>query len=173
MHWLEEILTRAGMALGLVKKEKTYLDHWFEIDERIRFVLTGGANMGIRYIVFVILVWVFHKIHYQWLLALTWLLSTVWAYFTYKYLVFQTAGNHWREYFKSVAVWSLSYLINAGILELFTGIGQINVYFAQAAAIVIITIVNYLLFKHFAFRSSPKPLSLWEKMLQFFDVLKK
>ena len=173
MHWLEEMLARAGMALGLVKKEKTCLDHWFEIDERIRFVLTGGANMGIRYVVFALLVWIFSSIHYQWLLAMTWLLSTVWAYFSYKYLVFQTAGNHWKEYFKSVMVWCLSYLINAGMLAFLTGLGKMNVYLAQALSIVVITIVNYLLFKHFAFRGSPAPLSFWEKMLQFFDVLKK
>ena len=173
MHWLEEMLARAGMALGLVKKENTYLDHWFEIDERIRFVLTGGANMGIRYVVFALLVWIFSSIHYQWLLAATWLLSTVWAYFSYKYLVFQTSGNHWKEYFKSVMVWCLSYLINAGMLALLTGLGKMNVYLAQALSIVVITIVNYLLFKHFAFRGSPAPLSFWEKMLQFFDVLKK
>jgi GtrA-like protein. len=40
---------------------------------------------------------------------------------------------------------------------------------AQAAAIAVIMVINYVLFKYFAFKQ-PKPQTRWEKILDFFNV---
>ena len=140
---------------------------WYLIDEKVRFVIAGIVNMAIRYLIFVLLGLFFSVSRYQLILLTTWLLSSVIAFFSYKYLVFRTEGNHLKEFVKSLLIWCLSYVLNAALLEVLAGRLAWNVYLAQAAAIVLVVAVNYLLFKHFAFRQQKKSLlehlyNLWE-----------
>lgn len=116
----------------------------------------------------------FSTLHYQIVLLLTWFLSSFIAFAAYKILVFNTVGNHVREYLKSIMIWSLSYLLNAGILEVLAGWLALNVYLAQAAAIAVIMVINYVLFKYFAFKQ-PKPQTRWEKywIFQCIQLIKK
>ena len=153
-------------------KEKTLLDHWFETDERIRFSITASLNMGLRYLLFIILSLLFTTLHYQFTLLLMWLISSFIAFYTYKKFVFSTQGNHLQKYLKSIAIWILSYFINAGILSLLINRYQINLFVGQGIAICFLLISNYLLFKHFAFRQ-PSPLKRWEKLFKLFDILPK
>ncbi len=149
--------------------EKEKFSRWLQIDERIRFVSVGFCNMGLRYVLFVLLR-LFWAIHYQIILMFSWLLSSVVAFFAYKTLVFRTEGNHFKEYLKCIATWSVSYGINVVILQGLVSGFSWNVYISQAIAIVVITVINYLLFKHFAFRPEPKPLTVWEKLTSFLNV---
>ena len=152
-------------------KEKTLIDHWFETDERIRFTITASLNMGLRYLLFIALSLIFTTLHYQQTLLLMWLISSFIAFYSYKKLVFSTEGNHLQEYLKSIAIWTLSYFINAGILALLVNQYQLNLYLSQGIAICFLLISNYLLFKHFAFRK-PSPLKFWEKLFSVFDIIK-
>ena len=136
---------------------------WFLIDEKVRFVIAGIVNMAIRYLIFVLLGLAFSVSRYQLVLLATWLLSSVIAFFSYKHLVFRTEGNHLKEFVKSLLIWCLSYVLNAALLEVLAGRLAWNVYLAQAAAIVLIVVVNYLLFKHFAFRP------MWRKYIYELD----
>lgn len=157
---------------NLITKEKTLIDHWFETDERIRFTLMASLNMGLRYLLFLGLSLIFTTLHYQITLLLMWLISSFIAFYSYKKLVFTTQGNHLQEYLKSIAIWTLSYFINAGILSLLVTKYQINLYLGQGIAICFLLISNYLLFKHFAFRKQ-KPMTTWEKLLSMFDIIHK
>ena len=151
----------------MLKKEGNMARRWFLIDEKVRFVIAGIVNMAIRYLIFVLLGLAFSVSRYQLVLLATWLLSSVIAFFSYKHLVFRTEGNHLKEFVKSLLIWCLSYVLNAALLEVLAGRLAWNVYLAQVAAIVLIVAVNYLLFKHFAFRQQKKSLlehlyNLWE-----------
>ena len=157
---------------NIFTKEKTLINHWFETDERIRFAIMASINMGLRYLLFVLLSLIFTTMHYQVTLLFMWLISSFIAFYTYKKLVFSTQGNHLQEYLKSIAIWILSYFINAGILSLLVTKHQINLYLSQGIAICFLLISNYLLFKHFAFRK-PIPMTTWEKLLSMFDIIKK
>lgn len=149
------------------RREKSYLEHWFELDERLRFMTVGIGNMTLRYLIFVGLgLWLSVE-HYQWILLGSWLMSSVVAFWALKTLVFATKGNHLKEYLKSLSVWIISYFLNAGILELLIKNWSVSAYLAQAAAIVIITIINYLLFKHYAFKQKKR--YFWERLYGVFD----
>lgn len=154
---------------GWYKRERTKLEKWYELNEKVRFGLVGFANMAMRYVFFVATGMIFSTLHYQIVLLLTWFLSSFIAFAAYKILVFNTVGNHVREYLKSIMIWSLSYLLNAGILEVLAGWLALNVYLAQAAAIAVIMVINYVLFKYFAFKQ-PNSQTRWEKILDFFNV---
>lgn len=150
-------------------EKNSLINRWFAIDERVRFVIVGIANMGLRYLLFALFLALFSERYYQYELLAVWLMSSVWAFYLYKILVFCSNGNHLHEYLKSVAVWSLSYVINAALLSWLREGMQLNLYLAQAIVIVILVVINYLLFKHFAF-SAPHRLKWWERMLRFFDI---
>ncbi len=132
------------------------LKKWFLLDEKIRFVTTGTFNMALRYAIFVLIgVW-FGINHYQVVLLSTWLLSSGLAFLSYKYLVFCTKGNHIKEFLKSVLIWVISYFINAVLLWLGVGVCKLNTYIMQAIAVVLIVVINYMLFKYFAFKQRKK-----------------
>ncbi len=140
--------------------------NWFSLDERIRFLIVGLANTGIRYILFAALTFSLTTFHYQFSLFLSWMLSSFTAFLAYKFLVFETDGNHLKEYLKSVLTWTISYILNAVILEVLVTYLKLNVFLAQALALSIITINNYLMFKHFAFKQ--EKVSIWQKWLSIF-----
>ena len=156
---------------NILLKEKNLPQHWFTLDERVRFAITASCNMGLRYLICVALVFAFGNLHYQLTLLLMWLISSFIAFYSYKKLVFATEGNHLQEYLKSISIWILSYFINAGVLVLLVEKLDWNLYLAQAVAIGFLLVTNYLLFKHFAFRK-PSPLRRWEKLLSMFDIIK-
>lgn len=153
--------------LSWFQKEKTYLSNWFAIDERIRFIIVGFGNTVIRYLIFVFLGVLTSIERYQFILLASWLLSSLTAFLAYKILVFATAGNHLKEYLKSLLIWTLSYILNAGMLGVLVGALGLNAYLAQGLAIAVITVINYLLFKHFAFKQ--KKVTFWEKVYGIFE----
>lgn len=151
----------------MIEEKMVFAQKWFALDEKLRFVIAGTVNMGLRYLIFVALGLIFSVGRYQLILLSTWLLSSGLAFASYKYLVFRTEGNHLKEFAKSVLIWVISYIINAFLLALFVGDFLWNTYAAQAVAVAIIVVVNYLLFKYFAFHHRPKSLleriyNLWE-----------
>ena len=135
--------------------------NWFLIDEKVRFLVLAMTNMFFRYVLFVFLGALFSVLHYQAVLVLTWALSSVVAFFSYKILVFRTEGNHLKEYGKSLLIWCLSYFVNA--MKLLW-----NVYVAQGMAILFLAAVNYLLFKHFAFKQ-PRKRTLLERLYNLWE----
>ncbi len=151
----------------MVGSQMSLSRRWFALDEKVRFVIAGICNMGIRYLIFVLLGLAFTVNRYQIILLATWLSSSVIAFLSYKYLVFRTEGNHIKEFVKSLLIWCLSYVLNALLLGFLVGRLQWNVYAAQGLVIILIVVINYLLFKHFAFKKQKESwlehlYNLWE-----------
>ena len=82
-------------------------------------------------------------------------------------MVFATEGNHWREYFKSTAILGWSYLLNSLLLWILVGKMLLNPYAAQALVLSVLTLFNFVLFKHFAFKT--QKVHFWEKIYAVFD----
>ena len=151
----------------MVGSQMSLSRRWFALDEKVRFVIAGICNMGIRYLIFVLLGLAFTVNRYQIILLATWLSSSVIAFLSYKYLVFRTEGNHIKEFVKSLLIWCLSYVLNALLLGFLVGRLQWNVYAAQGLVIILIVVIKYLLFKHFAFKKQKESwlehlYNLWE-----------
>ncbi len=140
---------------------------WFSLDERLRFITVGLVNTLIRYMIFVVIGLISGITRYQLILLASWLLSSVTAFLAYKYLVFKSDGSHWQEYLKSLLIWTLSYFINAFFLAVLVTRWGWNAYLAQALAVTAVTVVNYLLFKHFAFKI--KKTGILDRFYDFFS----
>lgn len=132
---------------------KSVLAMWYKIPQKLRFLLVGGFNTVVCYAFFAVFLWILGKEHYQFCLVLAWVLSSIISYTTQKVFVFCTKGNWCKEYGKCCMSWMVGYGINALVLEVAVKWVGWNVYWAQAFAIAITTVVTYLLFKHFAFKA--------------------
>ena len=137
------------MKLQIKEKIKTF---WFNLSDKIRFLIVGGFNAGVSYLIFSIICLIIGEEYYQASLASAWIVSSVVSFTTQRYLVFNVEGNLFKQYCKCCTTWLFSYLINAILLEILVQKAIINVYFAQIIATLTCAIFTYILFKTFAFR---------------------
>ena len=133
-------------------RQKLMKKYWFSLDDKIRFLLVGGFNFCVSYLIFSLLCLIFGTSFYQIVLAATWALSSVVSFSTQKFLVFRGKDKWYKEYLKCCTTWIFSYLINAAVLEIFVKFICRNVYISQFAATLISAIFTYILFKKFAFK---------------------
>lgn len=128
---------------------------WFRLPDKLRYVLVGGFNATVQYLLFALFLWLMGTSKYQFALILSWVISSISSFTTQKVFVFCTKGSftNWiREYIKCCGVWIVSYFINAVVLDLLVRLAAINPYGAQIIAIACTTITGYILFKYFAFK---------------------
>lgn len=124
---------------------------WFNIHEKIRFIIVGGFNSLVSFLMFVFLVHFFADFfvddttrlynylreHFamlkyitfiqfirQFSLALAWFLSSFVSFTMQRLLVFRARGhaNVVKQYVKCLSTWIVGYLVNAVVLEIFVTI---------------------------------------------------
>ena len=127
-------------------------EYWFKLSDKIRFLIIGGFNAGVSYLIYSAFCLILGDRTYQVALALAWAISSVVSYTTQKFLVFQANGNWIKEYLKCCTTWFFSYLINAGLLEFIVKILHLNVFVAQIIATITAAMFTYIFFKKFAFK---------------------
>lgn len=137
----------------MIEKIKNF---WFGLSDKIRFLLIGGFNAGVSYVIYSLICIIIGEESYQLALAAAWVLSSIVSFTTQRYLVFNVKGNLVKQYLKCCTTWVFSYLINATLLEVFVQKLEINVYLAQIVATLVCAIFTYVLFKTFAFRCKNK-----------------
>lgn len=133
----------------MYKKVKIF---WFNISDKIRFLLVGGFNVLCSYLIYAgLLYFILGEKYYQVSLALAWIISSVISFTTQRNLVFKGEGNLLKEYTKCCITWFFSYLLNAFLLWLLVQKLLVNPYLAQIIATAFCAVFNYILFKTFAF----------------------
>lgn len=127
---------------------------WFNMSDKIRFLIIGAFNAGVSFTIFSLLCFFIGEKFYQIALAGSWVISSVISFTTQKLLVFNVKGNIIKQYFKCCTTWIISYAINALVLEILVKKLTLNVYISQIIATLICAISTYTLFKTFAFKKS-------------------
>ncbi len=128
------------------------MKYWFKLSDKIRFLIIGTLNAGISYLIYSACVFFCGDEVYQIALALAWGISSITSFATQRLFVFNVQGNLLKQYFKCCTTWVVSYMINAGLLEVFVKKISLNVYIAQILATFIAALFTYILFKKFAFK---------------------
>ena len=128
---------------------------WYNISDKIRFLLVGTFNAGVSYLIYAALLhFILGEKYYQFSLALAWIISSFVSFTTQKNLVFCGQDKIFKEYAKCCVTWFFSYLLNAFVLWILVDKLFINPYLGQIIATGICAIFNYILFKTFAFKKS-------------------
>jgi putative flippase GtrA len=123
----------------------------------LRYLLVGGWNTLFGALAYATLHYFLNqRIHYLVLLIPANLLAITHAFFCYKYLVFHSAGNAWKEYFRCYLVYGWIALVCAGIMALLVNAFHMHPSLANLVCIGIAIIMSYMGHRHFSFRAAPQ-----------------
>lgn len=137
----------------IIELYKRLFNFWMKFPEKIRFILVGGYNAVISYILYALILWLTDERSPQLALFTSFIISTFHNFLTHKIYVFGTKGNYLKEYPKCLFSWSISYFLNSILLALFTNGFSINPYLAEFFAMALVAINTYLMLKFFAFKN--------------------
>ena len=126
---------------------------WFNSSEKIRFLIVGGFNFSVSYVIYSLIIFFAGESYYQYSLAFSWLVTSLISYTTQRIFVFNVRGNLVKQYFKCCITWFFSYMLNAFLLEILVRNINCNVYLSQIIANFSAAIFTYIMFKIFAFKS--------------------
>lgn len=129
-------------------------DFFYSLDQKIRFIISGGINTVLGYLVFIILYYFLNELlHYQIILFLSYVININISFISMQLLVFvqDKQKNLLKKYFKSYVVYLLLFLLNAFMLKLML-YANINVYLSQFIIVATISIITFFLHKYFTFK---------------------
>lgn len=125
-------------------------------DQRVLFLLVGGANTAFSTGLFAALVLLLGPgVPSAVSLGIAWVVSLVLVFFVYRRLVFRVTGNGWQDFLRFTSVNVGSLLLNAAALTLLADIGGWPPIPTQIAITVVVVVFNYLGHRYFSFRRKP------------------
>lgn len=133
---------------------------WFELPQKLRFLLVGGANTVFAYSVFFGLYWLFNRLNI-WnfdqivvsnaALLVQYCITINVSFITMRYYVFRSHGNWKTELIKAWSVYVSMFLINSPSISFLIWLG-LHPLAAQATYIVLSAIITFILHKYYSFR---------------------
>ena len=126
-------------------------------DQRVAFLLVGGANTAFSTGLFIALALAFPHAPSFILLSVSWTVSLIAVFFVYRKLVFRVKGHFWLDLGRFALVNLTSLLINIGLLSLFADLLHFPKIPTQLAITALSVIVSYFGHRHFSFRRKNPP----------------
>jgi putative flippase GtrA len=121
-------------------------------DQRIAFLLVGGANTAFSTGLFILLAIAFPQAPSFSLLSASWTVSLVTVFFVYRKLVFRVKGHVWLDLGRFALVNLTSLLVNIGLLSLFADLLQFPRIPTQIAITALSVCISYVGHRYFSFR---------------------
>lgn len=143
------------MQLSPLKFYKITENIWFKIPEKIRFLLVGGFNTVVSYLIFALLYEIV-GLHYNVALVVQYMITINMSVLTMRYYVFRSSGDFWREFTKAWSVYIFIFFFNAAMLNLFVKVMGLPPLIAQGLYLIISTVTTFILHKYLSFRKSGK-----------------
>jgi len=116
------------------------------------FLLVGSANTLIGYAIFA----VGYKIlalNYNIALAIAYALGILIGYINHRRVTFKSTAGHQQAFTRFVLTYVLIYLLNAAILTVLTQWVELDPLFGQAVALVIVTLISFVIQRAWVFRT--------------------
>lgn len=120
--------------------------------QKLAYLLVGGWNTLFGLAIFALLYSLLHQIlHYILILVISYIIAITNAFLCYKFFVFKTKGDLFREYLRFYIVYGVSFVINIGFMVIIVELFKIKPIPAQSIILSITTIVSYIGHKHYSF----------------------
>ncbi|MBX7445438.1 GtrA family protein [Arthrobacter sp. MAHUQ-56] len=129
----------------------------FVKDQRVAFLLVGGANTAFSTGLFVALALALPDTPSFVLLSASWTVSLVAVFFVYRKLVFRVKGHVWLDLGRFALVNLTSLLVNVGLLSLFADFLLFPRIPTQLAITFLSVVISYFGHRHFSFRRKQSP----------------
>jgi putative flippase GtrA len=128
-------------------------------DERVAFVLVGGANTAFSTGLFIGVAWLYPDLPSPVVLSIAFIVSLVAVFFVYRKLVFRVRGHFWLDLGRFTLVNLTMFFTNMVLLLVaheVLGYPQIP---SQIAITCVTVIINYFGHKYFSFRRTSEPMT--------------
>lgn len=126
-------------------------------DQRVAFLLVGGANTAFSTGLFIVLALAFPQTPSFVLLSVSWTISLIAVFFVYRKLVFRVKGHVWLDLGRFALVNLTSLLVNVALLSLFADLLKFPKIPTQLAITLLSVVISYFGHRHFSFRRKPLP----------------
>ena len=126
-------------------------NYWFKLPQQLRFVLLGGFNTLLSYLIFVFLIKI-AAFSYQFSLIAQYLITVNISIFSMRYYVFRSTHSLKTEYSKAWSVYLLMPAFNYLFLYITIDRFQLNILLSQAAYTILSTAITYILHRFYSFR---------------------
>ncbi len=112
---------------------------------KVHYLLVAGLNTGVGLTAFPILYLALAGVqfHYLTVLVISQVLCVTSAFFTNKYLVFRTSGNHMAEYFRFSAFYTFYFIVNIPLMLLFVEVFHVHPVATQVIISIGIIVSSY------------------------------
>jgi putative flippase GtrA len=121
--------------------------------EFIKFLIVGGWNTLFGYGVFIAIYYSPVKINYIIVAIISNVLAITNAYVGYKFFVFKTRGNYFKEYLKFYGIYGTMALINLALLPVLVQILSIKPVISQGILLAGTVVASFFGHKRFSFRA--------------------
>lgn len=122
-------------------------------DQRVLFLLVGGANTAFSTALFAGLVLAFGPtVPSAVSLGLAWVISLVLVFFVYRKLVFRVSGHALQDFLRFASVNAGSLLLNALALTILSDVVGLRPIPTQIVITFLVVVFNYFGHKYFSFR---------------------
>jgi putative flippase GtrA len=130
-----------SLSLGRQTLLKKYFAH-----KQIRFLAVGGVNFawGLASYPALYLLLLPFGFNYVIILVITYILNTLISFFSQKYLVFRTKGDHLHELLKFSGLQGIVLAINLVVLPTMVTLTQLNPMLVQTAFALTLLVVSYV-----------------------------
>lgn len=119
----------------------------------LRYLICGVWNTVFGFSVYAAAyAWLGQTVNYLILLVPVNILAITNAFLCYKFFVFQTRGDGWREYFRCYLVYGWIMVLNAVLLYILAGWFGLHPVLGNGLCVVITTVISYISHKRFSFR---------------------
>jgi putative flippase GtrA len=124
-------------------------------DERVRFVLIGGINTVVGYALYALLYLSAGRfIGYLGALYISYVIAIGIAFVLHRRFTFRVSGtgNVFVDLVRFAAVYVVSLIVNTLLLPVLIELGHVQPLVAQAAIVIVTTLISYFGHKLFSFR---------------------
>ena len=124
-------------------------------DERVRFVLIGGINTVVGYGLYALLyIFAGRFIGYLGALYISYVIAIGIAFVLHRRFTFRVSGtgNVFIDLVRFAAVYVVSLIVNTFLLPVLIELGHVQPLVAQAAIVIVTTLISYFGHKLFSFR---------------------
>ncbi len=146
----------------MIKIKEIYLwseKIWFKFPQKIRFLLVGGFNTVVSWVILNLLNFALIKIMpdiskiivANMALFIQYVLTINLSFITMRYYVFQSHGPFIKEWIKAVSTYVFMWGINAPVLSLMIDLLSMDLWLAQGIYLIFSTILIFILHKHYSF----------------------
>ena len=124
-------------------------------DQRVAFLIVGGINTVVGYLSFAaFLLTVGGRFHYLVALACAHVVSVLFAFVLYRFVVFRVRGHVLADLWRFETVYLAALAVNFVLLPVLVEIVHLPVLVAQALIVLVTSVMSWVGHKRYSFRRS-------------------